>query len=183
VPSVRPPLTDDGTSVFAGFEAVRTWGIPPRKTTAATDSDPVTVNNEPSLELLAAARKFRILGPRTITSFGSERVAALRAAIDSKQPVVVSLIVDKQVDGYGPGVPVGAFDPTKDRGRGLHAVYCYGYRVNTNGSLVFIFRNSWGERWGDKGDFEGDESFVETLAELHPVVAVENDDPAFPEAA
>jgi C1A family cysteine protease len=33
---------------------------------------------------------------------------------------------------------------------GGHAVLCVGYDLDKE---VFIFRNSWGENWGDKGYF------------------------------
>lgn len=56
-----------------------------------------------------------------------------------------------------------------------HSVVCYGWGVTSEGEKYWLMRNSWGDKWGEGGNFKirrgTDEIAVESLAEaMDPVI-------------
>ena len=59
-------------------------------------------------------------------------------------------------------VPVAPyiFDDENDH-RGNHAIVIVGYKESVSNGLLFLFKNSWGENWGDGGYGWLTERFIE----------------------
>lgn len=84
-------------------------------------------------------------------SFGKSRAQLLQASIDNKRPVVITVKV------YAPLWDKAHVSYTDEDDKKCEAgIYdCYGHAVLLTGydtkKEVFIFKNSWGTSWGNKG--------------------------------
>lgn len=74
--------------------------------------------------------------------------AALEVAV-AQQPVAVGMNVHPIQQHYKSGVFHGPCDPEDLN----HAVTMVGYGAESGGRKYWIVKNSWGEKWGEKGYF------------------------------
>lgn len=111
-----------------------------------TNADDPAFNNVltqlPSNQMIEDAKKYRI-------SQGWERIPsvhAMKKALAEGKPVVFAMMIFSNIqDGANGMVPMPG---PNDQPLGGHAILAVGY---DNARRVFIFRNSWGAEWGDKG--------------------------------
>jgi len=151
------PLTDDGAMPNQIPRGVSEFGILPFSECSDLDKD---VNVEPTILQLEGASRVHALGWRSIQSTGKDRVLDLMRAIGlSKLAVPCSSDVDQAFEDYlGKGtIPT----PMSGPDLGGHFYYVTEYQTTTSGLILFRFRNSWTEDWGDRGTGWVDSSFVE----------------------
>jgi len=163
-----PALRDVGTRILSAVEAIGKWGIGPMGPWVkiggvqyASDCGPANVNGEPDFEALQKAGQTLIVGPYQLTS-GKLSVVEAQLSIDAGYPVVLGGWVDTiTFDPYRKGSPpIGAQDKDDTRGGG-HAIWVFGYYTLPSGRVVFRVLNSWSEEWGDLGEAEVTEDFIE----------------------
>ncbi len=102
----------------------------------------------PTAELMEAAKKRSHFEAIWIKSQdNTERIAAILALLEQKHPVVVGMAwpLKKTLEHE---TTLAEQKPQKNNG---HAVLLLGYQEAGDGGGRFIFRNSWGRRWGENG--------------------------------
>lgn len=155
----KAPLTDDGANpddVIAGANEI---GVCPSRNGFASDADPKTINDRPTLEEVVESAHHVEVGQHEIKDTGRARVLAICAAIAAGYPVTVALDASA-LDTYKAGDVIAQLGSNVD-----HEVMIYAFDT-VNGRVRFRFRNSWGEEWGDAGDFVVDEGACDALVDL-----------------
>lgn len=115
----------------------------PFLTTNSEDPAFATVLTQlPTNAMIEQAKKFRI-------SQGWERIPsvhAMKKALAEGKPVVFAFMIFSNIEQTTNGVV--PMPGPNDQPLGGHAILAVGY---DNARRAFIFRNSWGPEWGDKG--------------------------------
>jgi hypothetical protein len=159
------PLVDDGAMPADIMQGVSDWGVHARGPESApgsrSDATPATATHEPTLMDLEADARDLLVGEYEITSSGARRVLDVRRALAAGCGVTVGFFVDGSFENWVPAKgPIRApLDPNDPNGGG-HYVYLFGYETQTDGSTVFLGRNSWGTSWGVVGDFRATEAWL-----------------------
>lgn len=163
------PLTDDGAMPTQVMRAVTAWGVRPTQSPISTgensDCEPSNVNDEPTLAELEDDAKALIVGEYVITATGAARILQIRQALAAGFAVCFGVDVDQAFEDYMGGTPIKAPDPNGILGG--HWLCAVGYRTDSHGKTIVIFRNSWGLSWGIAGDGEGDESFIAGWSDIY----------------
>jgi C1A family cysteine protease len=137
---------DSGAEIRDGIKATAQYGV------AKEDLwpyDPAQFTVKPSLEAYNDAMNRRALQYQSVAQTLDAMTHCLAVF---KRPIVMGIQVFESFEseevartGVVPMPRVGY-----EQCLGGHAVLCVGYDLDKE---VFIFRNSWGEDWGDKGYF------------------------------
>jgi hypothetical protein len=160
-----PKLTDEGSMPNQAVRGLTEWGISPMKsrTDLYSDADPTTINDEPDLLSLETDSATKIIGYYAITSTGAQRIKDIKNAISSGFPITFATQVDNAFEAYNGTDPITAPDPSNILGG--HYLYGLAYRT-LNSKTILRFRNSWGN-WGQNGDAEADEAFIDGLSDIY----------------
>lgn len=135
---------DGGTYVRAGFHQLKKIGV------VRENFFPYKKENvlkAPELDLYTMASNNRIDGFYRISSNGDKMIYQIETAIRANHPVVFAMNVDRTFTEYRGGDVVFS---EMDGSIGGHAMILVGVRSGNKGK-EFLVRNSWSERWGDKG--------------------------------
>lgn len=150
------PLEDLGCDPVDSIYGVRLWGFGPMQPLPErfSDAHPLTVNRPPTLLSFAMAVDHKSSDDFLVTDVGEDRALVVASALDAGFPVNIDVPGGSIAwQSYGGGL-------LSDRGaRTDHYVTLLSHEV-TAGGVVFRGRNSWGEGWGEKGDFLADASVV-----------------------
>ena len=164
-----PPLTDEGAFPDQAVRAIAEWGVMPIQAPTTdgrySDCDPVTINDEPTLNDLEAESALVLTGAYgiDIDVIGKQRVMDLRKSLSNGYAVCFSTYVGIEFENWTPSKgPLKGVNGTPN-----HYVYLISYRTLPDGTTVFKFRNSWGPGWGIYGDGLGDESFVAKMHDIY----------------
>ena len=106
-----------------------------------------SVNVKPHTESYEVAANFKI----EKTKFVPVNLDAWKASLAEGYPIVFGVALFPSFDTCNKNkgvVPMPSPDEASRSAHGLHAMLCVGY---SDVDKMFIVRNSWGERWGDKG--------------------------------
>lgn len=165
------PLTDDGAMPNQVMRSISEWGVRPIQAPTSgglySDCEPSNVNAEPTLDELTADAHDSIVGWYRIDATGADRIAQLRQALAAGHPVGIGTFVATSFENWQAGdPPVGAQDPSDPNGGG-HWTCLIGYRTGSAGETIFRLRNSWGESWGDSGNCDVSEAFVQQASDLY----------------
>lgn len=143
-------LRDQGTYLRAAAKMLNRVGVPDEEYWPWSTASH-RVNRRPSWQAHMRAhpriggRYVRILAPA-----GEERLASIRAALESGHPVAFGTNVDAAfMHNYGDTIITRPLDPSKAIGG--HAMLIVGYQRHDDWGYIFDVRNSWGERWRNNG--------------------------------
>ncbi|MGA2785788.1 MAG: C1 family peptidase, partial [Candidatus Bathyarchaeia archaeon] len=156
---VEKPQMKGGENFWALNIGYQKWGVVPQALVANQDKVPANVQNS----ILGVGRNGVRLNPVFIKDWNSTTGATqdqLNQAVkflDQNIPVAMGVLWPKNFKTHAIGgvdlmeVPtaVNKWDVVEDG----HAVALVGYRSDSQfpGNGYFIYRNSWGETWGDHG--------------------------------
>lgn len=145
-PETYPALTDRGTMVLSGVEAVREWGVLPSQYPMHCDCTPDSVNREPDLRTLIVAGRKLLVGAYEL----SHEQLETQLSLDGGVAVATGGWVDGAFMRAGPAAIIGAQD-FNDRDGGGHCNAIVGYRTMPDDSVLYRLLTSWGPDWADKG--------------------------------
>ena len=106
-----------------------------------------SVNTKPHTESYEVAANFKI----EQTKFVPVNLDAWKASLAEGYPIVFGIALFPSFDSCSQNrgiVPMPSPDEASRSAHGLHAMLCVGF---SEIDKMFIVRNSWGEKWGDKG--------------------------------
>jgi hypothetical protein len=154
---------DVGFALSEVVTALRAYGIPPQTRLPYAFGKSMTVSDPPQ-EIVDEARNRRRVSVFPLPGHTQDtRLANLVQALNSGVPVAVGM-------GWPPSrsIRTGYLTTQRPREDGGHAVTLVGYENKTGAirDTVFIFKNSWGMRWGAAGyGFVTYEYLMNNLAE------------------
>jgi hypothetical protein len=163
-------LSDDGAYPLYVQMAVREWGVRPIDLEGKkyhSDCTVENINEEPMMEDLEVSTDNRLYGEYGIQSFGSQRLYEIKRSLASGVMVAIGVQCDPAFMAYDGSKPISAPDNTALLGG--HYMFAYGYKTDSKGRMVILFRNSWGIAWGMGGNAEGDESFIQGCSGIYAV--------------
>jgi len=141
------PLTDDGTYPSMVLAGMSEWGVTSATTWGDYPADPVTINNEPTIEDLESCAEFELEGAYFLQSSGDAFCQDLMTVLAAGYPCSAAIAASSNAfQGYTGGV-LGPLDDAVD-----HASLWIDYEWDGRnyGSLVVYGVNSWGEfQWGE----------------------------------
>ena len=152
------PLTDDGAMPNQVVRGIQEFGILALGDCSDEDAD---VNQEPTILELEKASRIHALGWNSIQSSGRDLVLDIMRAIGNAQVAVpASCDVDQAFEDYnGKGIIPSVL---AGQNYGGHFFYFSQFQTTASGSILFRFRNSWTEGWGDQGTGWVDDQFIMT---------------------
>ena len=106
-----------------------------------------SVNKKPHEEAYVAAADFKIEKKKIIPT----KLETWKQAMAEGYPIVFGTALFSSFDSCTKNkgiVSMPSPDETGRKAHGLHAMLCVGY---SDVDKMFIIRNSWGDKWGDKG--------------------------------
>lgn len=147
-----PLSSDEGGSIGGGFASVAKYGI------CRESLFPYSMTNltkTPPPEAYADGANNKIRQYTRVVGLSAIQIAIMRG----------------HILGYGMDVPEQMMSPEVAKtgyvrwidGQkyvGGHAVVCWGWTTDKDGTLWLIIRNSWGTNWGRQGNFYLDSRFV-----------------------
>lgn len=141
---------DAGFALLEVVQALRRYGIPTQKQMPNTYGKSMAKIAEPSAELIQAALDRRKVHSYIVTGRDNElRIGGILHALNEGIPVVVGMAWPNS-ESLSQSPILSRQKPVKGY---AHAVALIGYRAdggNTD-NLRFVFKNSWGHRWGVNG--------------------------------
>lgn len=162
------PLVDEGSMPNQAVRSLSEWGIhamqAPSPQGYDSDCDPSNVNNEPTLLELEQDALTLVVGQYEIDTWGPQRVLDICTALAAGYAVTCSVSAGNATwQQWTPANdPLGAQSPIKLD----HYVWFIGYRT-VNGKKILRIRNQWGKLWGDEGEIEVTEDFVDQTSDLY----------------
>jgi hypothetical protein len=140
----REEAADSGTDLYACFHSLTLQGVCEE---TVWPYDPEAVLQRPSLAAYERAYDNRLATFYSIKPYGGSTLPTIDDALHGATPVAFGMSVNVgDFRGYKAGSVIEAPSVTD----GGHAMVIVGYKM-LNGRKVYIFRNSWGVRWGDRG--------------------------------
>ncbi len=130
----------DGTSIYDMIMGMGEDGI-------CLEADhPYTVENlqEPDEKAISAAKEHKISKALNVEC----KLDDMKSAISQGYPIIISLRIFEQLSSSTGFVPRPTEEECQNKEEAYHAMVICGY---SDKDKVFIVRNSWGERFGDKG--------------------------------
>jgi C1A family cysteine protease len=148
---------DAGAQIRDGIKSVSKQGDCAERLWPYTRANLTT---KPSATCYSKARRYKAVGYERM----KHKLGELKACIASGYPFVFGFKVYESFLGRGVKDTGALYLPRKkEKSVGLHAVLASGYDDHLS---RFIVRNSWGERWGNKGYFTIPYNYV-----LNPALA------------
>jgi C1A family cysteine protease len=146
------PGQDAGSYISTAIDVLKTYGACPEAMhpyiAAADQTDPAKIraylSTEPSAEAFKAA-----LANRIKTAAQIRDLDGFKKAIAAGKPVIFGIVVYKSF--MNPEVKTTGVVPmpaSNEQRLGGHAILAVGY---DDAKQQVLFRNSWSEKWGDKG--------------------------------
>ncbi len=138
-------IWDGGCNPNEAWKATQERGIIPYQRWPHSTK---TVNTAPDPGAWRYAADNRWLVYRWVLYNEQRRTEEGMRLLASGFPLSAAFTIDQSMEDWGPNK-----DPWERVGPviGGHALLIVGYRVLSNGQVVFIYCNSWGKLWGDKG--------------------------------
>jgi len=143
--SRRQETSDSGTDLFACFNSLTSQGVCEE---SVWPYDPSAVLVRPSLEAYERAYDNRLATFYSIKPYGTTALESIEDALHSGYPVAYGL--DVNVETFR-SYKIGDVIEPPTVTDGGHAMVIVGYKILPSGRKVYVFRNSWGVGWGDKG--------------------------------
>ncbi|HVZ64824.1 MAG TPA: C1 family peptidase [Lacunisphaera sp.] len=143
-----PDDYDEGFSLSEVVDALRGYGIPLQATMPNTFGTRIDAIEDPSDDIVREARAHKRVFLHALPGRdGPTRVNNLILALNAGLPVPVGMLWPNV---YLPHGYISTQKPTPNAG---HAVTIVGYLCSTRklNDTTFIFKNSWGPRWGQGG--------------------------------
>jgi hypothetical protein len=138
-------LQDEGAYPRLAAKAATEWGVPLESVWKFDESK---VNVDLPLDVLENASATKVTGWYRIDAQGQGRVLALMQALSKGYPVAFGTQVDQSYEDWdGKGV----IGPKAGKSLGGHCTCIIGYRTEADGSISFMFAQSWGKNWGQGG--------------------------------
>ncbi|MFA9262919.1 MAG: C1 family peptidase [Undibacterium sp.] len=159
---VLPPLEDEGSRPNQAMRALTEWGIP---LLSKRPDDDDTVNDEPTLDEIESAAKFRVKGQYEIKGYGKDRIDQIKNALAQGFPLCFAVMVDTAFEEWDGRSPIGLPDPADILGG--HYLCAMGYDTTHSGLIEVKFMNSWGVKWGSRGVGHGNEDFIRGMASIY----------------
>ena len=95
---------------------------------------------------------YRIPNPDTYQPTPNDMVFGIKQALAMGFPVAAAVMVGEKIRTLQPGEVYPNINRLVGNASiGGHAIVLVGYQESQDGNTNFIFRNSWGSDWGDKG--------------------------------
>jgi Papain family cysteine protease len=136
------PGVDNGANLSDGFTVMSTTGIPPASVWPDIDAD---LLKSPALAVAQAAAAHKLTDPVAIP----QDLRAIRSQLADAYPVAVGIEVYRQFESdHAANTGIITMPRLWNMSIGGHAILVVGYNDHTQ---EFMFRNSWGATWGDKG--------------------------------
>ncbi len=155
-PNGRTVKEDDPNDADAGFnlvevvQALRSYGIPLQEQMPNTFGKSMAKIQEPPPELVATAQNRRKVYSFVITGReNAEKIDGILHSLNEGVPVVIGM----GWPHYNSLENAPILRAQKPRENYAHAVTLVGYRCESGRreDLLFIFKNSWGRKWGVAG--------------------------------
>ena len=137
-------IEDKGSHIQYAVDSLMKIGACKEETWAY---DLKSVNTKPNEEAYVAAADFKIEKKKIIPT----KLEIWKQAMAEGYPVVFGTALFSSFDTCTKNkgiVSMPSPDETGRKAHGLHAMLCVGY---SDVDKMFIVRNSWGDKWGDKG--------------------------------
>lgn len=136
-------IEDEGVSLSNVIDGLQEYGACSEPTWQFDES---AVNEEPAGDAYDEGSTFVIQGAERVPT----NLHAWKTALAAGNPIIFGVSLFSSFDKQRrPGVVPMPTSADKGRGdHGGHAMLCVGY---SDADKVFIVRNSWGRKWGDKG--------------------------------
>lgn len=160
------PLTDDGTEPSLVVAGINEWGVCSADTWGNYPADPLTINNEPTLEQLEADAEFELNGAYFLQSQGTALYNDIMTALAAGYPVTNAIPASgDSFQNYTGGV-LGAQSGPND-----HYTYIidYSWDGENYDSLILYCVNSWGTQdgWGDgTGMYQANTQFIDQMQDM-----------------
>jgi len=135
---------DQGSSITACIRVLQEIGVCTEDT---WPYDVAMVNAQPHNDAFEEALQFLIEEAEEV----KVDLFSMKHCLAEGYPFVFGLALFRSFDRAGKHGKVSMPNPNSEEGRqshGAHAMLCVGYSEQ---SQAFIVRNSWGEKWGEKG--------------------------------
>ncbi|HVT71528.1 MAG TPA: C1 family peptidase [Lacunisphaera sp.] len=139
---------DEGFTLAEAVDALRAYGIPLQASMPNTFGTKIDAIEDPSADIVREAREHKRVFLHALPGRdGPTRVNNLILALNAGMPVPVGMLWPNV---YLPHGYISTQKPTPNAG---HAVTIVGYLSPTRKleDTTFIFKNSWGPRWGQGG--------------------------------
>lgn len=146
-----PALIDEGTESDLAIAGIQEWGVSSAATWGEFGLNPLTINDNPTLEQLEAASDFTLSGAYFITSdpHSDQYIVDLLTALAEGYPVAYALPASGDAfQGYAGNGPVAGLTGPVD-----HENYIVGCSIPSRGAYsqaTILAVNSWGQ-WGRGG--------------------------------
>lgn len=142
----REEAADNGTDLYACFTSMQKQGICEESVWPYDDS---AVLERPSLEAYERAYDNRLATFYALRPYGQTICLSIDDALHTGYPVAFGLAMNAaQMRGYKGGDDIIQAPSVTDTG---HAMLIVGYRTLADGTKAYLFRNSWGPGWGNRG--------------------------------
>jgi C1A family cysteine protease len=138
----KNPTMDNGSTISQGINALTKFGL---CSEASWEYDPAKFADKPSPNCYTEAKNHEVITSSHLT----QNEIAIKNCLVAGNVIALGIIVYEsfeRIDQTGM-VPMPM---ENELVLGGHAVILYGY---DNNKKVWCCRNSWGETWGDKGNF------------------------------
>ncbi|MDX2108660.1 MAG: C1 family peptidase [Verrucomicrobiota bacterium] len=141
---------DAGFTLIEVVQALRAFGVPLREQMPNSFGKSMAAIAEPSTELIAEARNRRTVAATLVTGRDNEtKIDNIIHTLNTNTPVVAGVL-------WPPSraiAKVALLSQQEPRVGYAHAITLIGYQCKTGRKedVVFIFKNSWGRRWGSGG--------------------------------
>lgn len=152
-----------GSTISAGLEVLKKQGAAPW---SDFPYDPFNCEQQPSSQVLATAKQFRI---RDWSRVNTKEVDSLKAELFQGNPIVFGMFVTPAFYRLKSGI----FTDTTERVSGGHAMVLVGYDDDVKAFKIF---NSWGENWGERGF--GWISYATLMARIQNAFVISVDPPS-----
>jgi len=136
--------SDEGSTLSSGIKALEKFGVCSEK---LWPYNPLKWNVKPIAQCYSEATNREVI----CSSQVEQNIESMKACLASGEPIALGIQVYESFESdETEKTGVVPMPKTAEQCYGGHAVTCVGY---DDARKLFIMRNSWGPKWGDKGYF------------------------------